>query len=97
MTSGRTKPIKYQLRELPHQDYRRQLQGPPISWRALLTTSVEEATHDFVANTLEERKATQGETNMTTGLDQLAALMAELAQRQEEHQQRDKDYHREQE
>ena len=87
MTSGWTKQTEYQLRELPRQDYCRQLQGLPISRRALLTTTIEEATHEAVATTLEERKATQEETNMTTGLDQLAALMAQIVQLQEEHQQ----------
>ena len=75
---------EYQLREVPRQDYRRQLQGPPISLRAFLTTTIEEATHESVAATFEEREATQGETNMTTGLDQLAVLMAQIVQRQEE-------------
>ena len=97
MTSGRTEQTKYQLRELPHQDYHRQLQGLPISRRALLTTTIEEATHESVAVKFEEREATQEETNMTTGLDQLAARMAQIVQRQEERQQREKDYHREQE
>ena len=92
MTSGRTERTEYQLRELPHQDYHRQLQGPPISQRALLTTTIEEATHESVATTLEEREATQGETNMTTGLDQLATLMAQIIQCQEECQQRDEEY-----
>ena len=78
--------MKYQLRELPNQDYRRQLQGPPISRRALLTATIEEATHESVAATFEEREATQGEMNMTTRLDQLAALMAQIVQHQEEHQ-----------
>ena len=87
MTSGRTKRTEYQLRELPRQDYRRQLQGPLISQRALLTTTVEEATHKSVAATFEEREATQGETTMTTKLDQLAAFMAQMAQRQEDRQQ----------
>ena len=76
MTSCRTERTEYQLRELPRHDYRRQLQGPPISGRALLTTSVEEATHESVAGTLEERETNQGETNMTLGVNQLAALMA---------------------
>ena len=97
MTSGRTERTKYPLGELLRKDYRQQLQGPPISRRALLTTSVEEATHESVAATLEEREATQEETNVTTEMDQLAALMAELAQCQEERQQRDEDYRREQE
>ena len=69
MTSGRIERTKYPLRELPRQDYRRQLQGLPISRRALTTTVAE---------------ATQGETNMTTGLDHLAALVAQLTQRQED-------------
>ena len=92
MTSGRTERMEYQLRELPLQDYRRQLQGPPISRRALITTTIEKATHESVAATLEERKATQGETNMTTELDQLTALKARMAQHQEERQQRDEEY-----
>ena len=79
MTGGRIEGTKYPLRELPRQDYRRQLQGLPILRRAL-TTSVEEATHESVAATLEEREATQRETNMTTGVDQLADLMAQMAQ-----------------
>ena len=79
MTSGRTEQTEHQLRELPPQDYRRQLQGPPISQRALLTISLEEVTHESVAATLEEREATKGETNMTTGLDQLATFMAQMA------------------
>ena len=49
--------------------YHRQLQGPPISRRALAAT-IEEATQESVAATLEEREAAQEETNMTTGLDQ---------------------------
>ena len=84
MTSGRTEQTKYQLRELPHQDYCRQLQGLPVSRRALLTTTIEEATHESIAATFEEREATHGETNMTNGVDQLAALMAQIVQRQEE-------------
>ena len=92
MTSGRTERTEYQLRELPRQDYRRQLQGPPILQRALLTTTIEEAIHESVATTFEEMEDTQGETNMTTGLDQLAALMAHIVQRQEERQQRDEEY-----
>ena len=83
MTSGRTERTEYKLRELPHQDYCRQLQGLPISQRALLTTTIEEATQESVAAALEEREATQWETNMTTRFDQLASLMAEMAQRQE--------------
>ena len=78
MTSGRTERTDYQLRELPRQDYRRQLQGPPISRKALLTTTIEEATHESVAATFEEKEATQGETNTTTGLDQLATLVAQI-------------------
>ena len=80
MTSGGTKWAKYQLRELPRQDYCRKLQGPPIWSRALLTTSAEEATHKSVATKLEEREDTQRETNMTTGLNQLAALMTQVIQ-----------------
>ena len=75
MTSGRTEWMEYQLRELPHQDYRRQLQGLPISWRALLITTIEEVTHESVAATLKEREPTQGETNMTTGPNQLSLKM----------------------
>ena len=95
MTSGRTKRTKYQLRELPRHDYRRQLQGLPILRRALLTTTIEKATHKSVAATLEEREATQVEANMTTGFDQLAGLMAQIVQHQErekeEHQQREEE------
>ena len=69
MFSGRAVRMKYPLRELPRQDCHRQLKGPPISRRAL-TTTVEEAT--------------QGETNTTNGLDHLAALVAQLTQRQED-------------
>ena len=71
MTSGRTERTKYPLRELhvPRQDYHRQLQGPPISRRAL-TTTVEEAT--------------QEQTNMTTELDRLATLVAQITQRQDD-------------
>ena len=96
MTSGRTERTEYQLRDLPHQDYCRQLQGQSISRRALLATTIEEATHESIAGTFEEREATQGETNMTTGLDQLAALMAQIVQCQEERQQREEEYHQEQ-
>ena len=91
MTSGRIERTKYPLRELPRQDYSRQLQGPPISRRALLTTIIEKATHESVAAPLEEKKATQGETNMTTGVDQLAALVARMAQDQEERQQQEEE------
>ena len=84
MTSGRFERTKYLLRELPSQDYHRQLQGPPISRRAL-TTLVEEAAHMSIAATSEEREATQGETNMTTALDLLAAFMAQLTQRDEQY------------
>ena len=88
---------EYQLTEVPRQDYRRHLQGPKISRRALLTTTIEEATHESVAATFEEREATLGKTNMTTGLDQLAALMASIVQRQEgdcrEQERRQEEYH----
>ena len=33
----------------------------------------------------QEREATQGETNMSTGLHQLAALMAQIVKRQEDY------------
>ena len=92
MTSGRTERTEYQLRKLPRQDYRRQLQGPPILRRALLTTTIEEATHESVAATFEERDATRVEMNMTSRLDQLAALMAQIVQPQEEHQQWEEEY-----
>ena len=75
------------MTELPRQDYRRQWQGPPISGRALLTTTIEEGTHESIPATFEEREATQGETSMTTRVDQLAAFMAQIVQRQEERQQ----------
>ena len=42
--------------------------------------TVEEATHESVATTLEEREATQGQTNMTTWKGSLAALMAQAAE-----------------
>ena len=101
MKSGSTEPTKYSLRELPDQDYCRQLQGPSISLRALTTTV---------------KEGTQGKTNMTTELDWLIALMAQLAQhqdkrdqqeeerwqreeerqrREEEHQQQEKEYRQE--
>ena len=57
--------------------------GTPVSRRAL-TTSVEEATHKPVATTLEEREVTEGEMNVTTGVDQLATLMEEMAHRYED-------------
>ena len=76
MTIGRTKRTNYQLRKSPRQDYYRQLQGLPILRKAL-TTSVGEAT--------------QGETNMTTELDRLTAIVARMAQNQEEHQQREEE------
>ena len=81
MTSGRSERTKYLLRELSSKNYHRQLQGPPISQRAL-TTTIEEATHESVAATLEESEATQGETNMATELDRLATLVAQITQRQ---------------
>ena len=89
MTSGRTGRTEYQLRELPRQDYCRKLDGPLISRRALFTTTIEEATHESLAAAFEEMETTQGETNMITGLDQLAALMVQIVQRQEERQQQD--------
>ena len=92
MTSGRTERTEYQLRELPRQDYRQQLQGLPILRRALLTTTIQKATHESVAATLEEKGATQGEANMTTELDQLAAIMAQIAQQREEERQQEKEY-----
>ena len=75
--------MKYPLRELPCQDYHRQLEGPPISRRAL-TTTIEKPTHESIAATGEKGEAIQRETNMTTGLDQLTALVAQLAQRQDD-------------
>ena len=87
MTSGRTEGTEYQLRRLLRQDYRRQLQGLPISRRALLTTTVEKATHESIGATCEERQATKGESNMTTDLDQIVTLMAQIVQCQEERQQ----------
>ena len=80
MTSRRFERTKYSLRELTSQDYHRQLQGPTISRRAL-TTTIEEVAHESVAATLEESEATQGETNMTTELDRLAALVAQITQK----------------
>ena len=83
MTSGRTEQTKYPLRELPRQDYHRQLQGPPISRRAL-TTTIEKATHESIGANGEKGEATQRETNMTTELDRLAGLVAQLTQHQED-------------
>ena len=97
ITSDRTEQREYQLRELPREDYHPQLQGPPISRRALLTTSVKEATDKSVAATFEEKEATQGEMNMSTRVDQLATLMAQIVHRQEEHWQREEEHRREQE
>ena len=87
MTSGRSKRTKYPLRELPSQDYHRQLQGPPISRRAL-TTTIEKATPESIAANGEKGEATQRETNMTTELDQIDTLIALLAQRRDEKCQR---------
>ena len=90
MSSGRSERTKYPLGELPPQDYHRQFQGPPISRRAL-TTTTEEAPHESLAATLEGSEATQGEMNMITEMDRLAtfmtqqnALMAQLAQHRED-------------
>ena len=91
MSSGRSERTKYPLRELPPQDYHRQLQGPPISWRAL-TTTAEEVAHESVTATLEESEATQGETNMTTELDRLAAIVAQITQRQDDERREEKEY-----
>ena len=44
--------------------------------------TVEEATGESVSATLEERETTQRETNVTTELDGLEALMAQITQRQ---------------
>ena len=60
--------------------------------RALLTTTIDEATHESVAATFEEREATQIETNMTIGLDQLGALMAQIVQQWKEFRQLEKEY-----
>ena len=59
------------------------------------------STHESIAATGEKGEVTQAETNMTTGLDQLTAIIAQLAQRQEddhrEQDRREEEYHREQE
>ena len=78
MSNSRTERTEYQLRERLRQDYHRQLQGPPISQRALFTTAIDEATHESIAAPFEEREATQEETDMTTEVDQLAALVAQI-------------------
>ena len=87
-TQVRKKPGRQKSKlEYKVQDYHRQLQGPPISRRAL-TTTIEKATPESIAATGEKGEATQRETNMTTGLDQIDALIALLAQQREEDRQR---------
>ena len=87
--------------------------SPEFSSTVTETADIAESSHhnfsrgrysQVCSHYFEEREAIQRETNMTTGRDQLATLMAQMAQREEERQQReeerqqrDEQYRREQE
>ena len=84
MSSGRTERAKYQLRtNLPHQDYRRQLEGPPISRRAIYMAATKETT--------------QEKTDRVSGMEQLLALLTDQFRQQQEERQQEREYHRQQE
>ena len=79
--------MKYPLRELPPQDYHRQLQGPLISRRALLATSVEEV--DLMAQLVQREEERQQREECSR---------EEYCQEREEYRRREwEEYRREQE
>ena len=83
MSGERTERAKYQLRNLPPQDYRRQLEGPPISREAIHAAATRE---------------TNQEEGAGEGMDQLLQLLAEqLRQQQEDRRQQQEERRQEKE
>ena len=84
MSGERTERAKYQLRNLPPQDYRRQLEGPPISREAIHAAAT--------------RETNQEEEGAGEGMDQLLQLLAEqLRQQQEDRRQQQEERRQEKE
>ena len=84
MSGERTERAKYQLRNLPPQDYRRLLRGPLISREAIHTAAT--------------RETNQGEEGTVEGMDQLLQLLADqLRQQQEDRRQQQEERRQERE
>ena len=82
MSGERTQRAKYQLRSLPAQDYRRQLQGPPISREEIHTAA--------------NRETNLGEEGTVEGMDQLLTLLAEQVRLQQEERRQQQEERRKQ-
>ena len=85
MSSSRGDRTQYLLRDLPSQDYARQLRGPPTSRRVVLALGETENSTEPEPEPVEAGIDTE---NDTVGMEQLATVLTSLVQLQQEQQRR---------
>ena len=94
MSSSRGDRTQYLLRDLPSQDYARQLRGPPTSRRVVLALGETENSTEPEPEPVEAGIDTE---NDTVGMEQLATVLTSLVQLQQEQQRRWEETQRQQE